>query len=364
MGDGSEAIPEKVNEANGAFDHFLGNETGLNYVIDPWTRNKNSQGLTDNLWANLTIDADRDINVTANRETKLSYINHYVRSNTQPDLNAFWGNVEGIVNLSDGYFSSPCVIGYPQENTVSASNSMKGFATGALFRATYFPSYWMAFDETRQEVTDEAVFYSETINKNTAGVDFYLWNGQIYKDYIAIFNTFAIHQQEASTEQKLLYANFTASLITTLGKQAFKGSSLAQYAASDPTGYMSYLLTKCGDTPEDSEMFNAEDAIENYLTNHPETVARQITYYQEGVCFYPYWIRHMDNNDPIKMGIMEFAIVRNNVYDLAVKSIGSLGYAGTEIPTPGEDVESNKLQFNVTIQVKDWVVRQNTGIIF
>ena len=37
--------------------------------------------------------------------------------------------------------------------------------------------------------------------------------------------------------------------------------------------------------------------------------------YADGVCYYTHWIRHSNNNDPSK-GIMEYAIVRNNVYKL------------------------------------------------
>lgn len=41
--------------------------------------------------------------------------------------------------------------------------------------------------------------------------------------------------------------------------------------------------------------------------------------------WYTYWNRHNDNGDPNKMGIMEFAVVRNNVYKLIVRSITMLG---------------------------------------
>ena len=46
--------------------------------------------------------------------------------------------------------------------------------------------------------------------------------------------------------------------------------------------------------------------------------------YADGVCYYTHWIRHSNNNDPSK-GIMEYAIVRNNVYKLRISDIYGLG---------------------------------------
>ena len=46
--------------------------------------------------------------------------------------------------------------------------------------------------------------------------------------------------------------------------------------------------------------------------------------YVDGVCFYTHWIRHSNNNAPSK-GIMEYAIVRNNVYKLRIRDFYGLG---------------------------------------
>lgn len=66
------------------------------------------------------------------------------------------------------------------------------------------------------------------------------------------------------------------------------------------------------------------------------------------------------------MGVMEFAVVRNNVYKLCVDNIVRFGH-----PTPGgtdpdpdpelpeEPDESVNYYFNVTVKVLPWVVRVN-----
>ena len=79
------------------------------------------------------------------------------------------------------------------------------------------------------------------------------------------------------------------------------------------------------------------------------------------VCYYDYWIKHLDNNDPYVMGVMEFAVVRNNLYRLLITSISELGDSTPVInpDTPDEGETSIKALINV----KPWVVRDQTNII-
>lgn len=80
--------------------------------------------------------------------------------------------------------------------------------------------------------------------------------------------------------------------------------------------------------------------------------------------YYYYWNRHNDNLDNNVMGIMEFAVVRNNVYKLAVTKIGRFGHPDPTDPDPDpEDPddpdESENYYFNVTVKVLPWTVRIN-----
>ena len=81
-------------------------------------------------------------------------------------------------------------------------------------------------------------------------------------------------------------------------------------------------------------------------------------------CYYFYWNYHNNNGKPSEMGPMEFATVRNNVYKLAVKTIGRLGHPGDpkddpDPIDPDDPDESDDLYFDVEIQVLPWVVRVN-----
>ena len=89
--------------------------------------------------------------------------------------------------------------------------------------------------------------------------------------------------------------------------------------------------------------------------------------------YYYYWNRHNDNLDNNVMGIMEFAVVRNNVYKLAVNSINRFGHPTPPDPTnpdpnpepdpdpvdPDDPDESVNYYFNVTVKVLPWTVRIN-----
>lgn len=83
--------------------------------------------------------------------------------------------------------------------------------------------------------------------------------------------------------------------------------------------------------------------------------------------YYYYWNRHNDNLDPYNMGIMEFAVVRNNVYKLCVDSISKFGHPDPTHPTdpdpdpvdPDVPDESVNYYFTVTVKVLPWTVRIN-----
>ena len=56
--------------------------------------------------------------------------------------------------------------------------------------------------------------------------------------------------------------------------------------------------------------------------------------YHNGLCYYVWRVRHSDDEDPSEDGIMEYGIVRNNIYRLLVSNIYGLG---DEVPFPPEE---------------------------
>ena len=67
--------------------------------------------------------------------------------------------------------------------------------------------------------------------------------------------------------------------------------------------------------------------------------------YEDATCYYTWWVRHSNDNDDTKKDIMEYAIVRNNIYKITVESIYSLGD-----PVPGDK------GLRVNVYVNNWLL--------
>lgn len=81
--------------------------------------------------------------------------------------------------------------------------------------------------------------------------------------------------------------------------------------------------------------------------------------YAKGRCFYYSTdIKHLEDNDDATIGTMELAIMRNNIYSLAVKSISDIGDAriSVEENDPLTDIRS---YIQLEVSIKPWIVRFN-----
>lgn len=58
--------------------------------------------------------------------------------------------------------------------------------------------------------------------------------------------------------------------------------------------------------------------------------------YPGGICYYTWRVRHTNDGDDTRQGIMEYAIVRNNIYRLKISDVYRLG---GEVPFPSIDPE-------------------------
>lgn len=81
-------------------------------------------------------------------------------------------------------------------------------------------------------------------------------------------------------------------------------------------------------------------------------------------CYYFYWNRHNDNGKSGEMGPMEFGVVRNNVYKLAVTDINRLGHPrisenDPDPVDPDDPDEKDDVYLTLSVEVLPWVVRIN-----
>lgn len=82
------------------------------------------------------------------------------------------------------------------------------------------------------------------------------------------------------------------------------------------------------------------------------------------ICYYPYWIKHISSDD-VAEDVMEFGIVRNNVYKVTVTGIQGVGKDGVteDIITDTETDDPTTVLLNVKLSIKPWTVRTNSAVL-
>ena len=84
-----------------------------------------------------------------------------------------------------------------------------------------------------------------------------------------------------------------------------------------------------------------------------------IDVYEEGRCFYySSGIKHVDDGTANNYGIMEYAIMRNNLYSLAVKGVTEIGDAQLEL-TQSTPIEDIRAYVDLEVTILPWIVRFN-----
>ena len=99
--------------------------------------------------------------------------------------------------------------------------------------------------------------------------------------------------------------------------------------------------------------------IDGANTVTSETVLKHpdVTTYKDGLCYYRYQIKHSNDNNDLVNGIMEFGIVRNNIYRITINKFKGIGYNHPNIPL---DIMSD-IDFH--IWVVPWHIIDNPEII-
>lgn len=322
---GSYLLKRVADDVKGTNPTYLGDETPdagvqTNYVLDPWTADKTS--------ANNSF--------TIGGETK-----------TAEDLYGEWfGNISQNPNYWADYVQPGTSvsdewqrIGYTLENTTAAEEAGKRYSTGVVFKAKFHPQGVANYNdgETFFALGNRLFASMEDMMTYVYGADFSKFDAKI----------------EACTDWTAV-KNFAASLLDNdpSGYKSFlQGQDEAQDLAQvkESLKWKAYMLNKCGYsaslndgeysvTLDQNEDISTREALQPYGTRT----------YEDATCYYTWWVRHSNDNDDTKKGIMEYAIVRNNIYKLTVNSVYSLG---------GEVPEDESLI--VDVYVNDWLLLDN-----
>lgn len=317
---------KRVTEANAGFNTdviYLGKETvnnetdkvATNYVIDPYA-------------AIGKQEADFDPN---------TYFPSIGYENADKWENLF---SKGTEVSADG--ETWHLIGYPKEN-VNEKGS-KRHSTGIIFKANI------------------------TLTNAAPSATFFEWNGQVCRtaeEAMAKFDSDGwTNAVNGEWKQLNTYGDFRLMM------QSMK--------SGDPTGYKLYLEKTLGEASDDTpltddikatlrwayymkyECFykkNDDETVDIDINQIPGTTRQILSQYQlhtykEGICYYTYWIKHSNDGDEATDllhggtgGVMEYAIVRNNIYKLNITSISTLG----------DDVPGDRT-LEINFSVKNWQV--------
>ena len=309
---GSYLLKRVADDVNGTNLSYLGNETAAengaatNYVLDPWTANKNG-----NLYGTWFM-------------------------NSSSDPNWWAGYVLPGTSVSDGAETWQR-IGYTLENTTAADAAGSDYSTGVVFKATFHPQGVANYqDGATFFVLGTHLFASmEDMMTYVYGADFSQFDAKIdaCNDWASV-------------------KNFAASLLDNdpSGYKTFlQGQDEAQDLAQvkESLKWDAYMLSECGYsaslnngvysvTLDQNEDISTRNALQSY----------GVRTYEDATCYYTWWVRHSNDNDDTKKGIMEYAIVRNNIYKLTVNSIYSLG---GEVPGEDENII-------LDVYVNDWLL--------
>lgn len=116
---------------------------------------------------------------------------------------------------------------------------------------------------------------------------------------------------------------------------------------TDGTTFYRYKESFYASLDEIKEVIGNQSISENNLSQFG------ITKYQDGICYYTYFIKHAEDGDDTKVSPMEYAIVRNNIYQVNVTGINDIG---TVTPTD--------YSLNLECTVADWIHENEITIDF
>ena len=331
-----------------------------------------------------TIEADGSVSMNLEARSIIYKNPVFARdTKTYPTLAAYWGeyfSTGNVYTLTDETTYERAM--YVNENTTIAEAQKNGYSTGVVFKgtATILKAYERKFATTsHEEVYVEKIAWSTEDLKEDDLV--YMYKGMPYKDLESIQQLFV--QKPMGGELEGDAVDKTATGWDFAGEAGVKAvaeiNSLAEletykgYFASTDLGYRKYLDEKYAELKKIADATTINwDEVQAYISwqtykddklSSEENLNNLYDIKQGTVtavdCYYPYWIRHSNNMVSYAMGIMEFGIVRNNIYKLSVKSLNGFGITELDPDTPDEDVE---LYLEVDLYVEDWVLRYNEDI--
>ena len=341
----------------------------FNFVLSEKFKEKTADDVTNEKWKNL-------------------YTNYFCNDLNDPSKLTMLPLKDDKIFYEDGdkiYYP----ISYVRENTLNTDAQVHGYSTGVIFRTKFTPNenFVMAAyadgkisDNAKLGNTDKFTFFTaEHFDGKVA-------KKVVYKDVKTVAaRAFNIADETDKTDLLKGFMEGWTGLSPKLEdvQAAVNGMSIKNKLEEKFKLYLEEILKNAESLTDElkgrltynsfvsSQGSQYQDLFSETVVWDPTKIGLLaehygVSFFQNGESYHKFWIRHNDNMDDSKMGVMEFCIVRNNVYQLYVQGVRGLG---DPLPyTPGKDKpdtpdESNEVTIDVTIYVKDWVKRTNKPII-
>lgn len=314
---------KRVSATTGGTPNYLGDETlstdGLpnNWVLDPTTGKKKTgasfgvswkdpNAINPKWWADKATDGKT---ITKTNET----------------------------TLQDEQWN---ILGYTLENITAPNETKHDYNTAVVFKAKFHPAAGRV-----ENYKDGATFF-ELGNKLYASME----------DMMEDFSQRSISDMEEAIGNCASWQD-VEDFVNTLHdddpcgyklwlKEQINAAANWTDEVKESLTWTSYMLAECGYS---ATLANGEYSVKvgqgkvtaDVLAKHGART------YEDATCYYTWWIRHANDDKEETSGIMEYAIVRNNIYELNVTKISSLGGY-----IPNEEEKG----FIVNVYVKDWTL--------
>ena len=226
---------------------------------------------------------------------------------------------------------------YCLENTFDLANMMQGQTTRVVFKAVYTPSALAG--------TTEKTFFK--IGNNTA-----IWTKANLEKQIHTVAVTAMGITDATEQAKyVVKLDATDNNISgEAGQHLIKAENITYTGEGTPKVDQTVV-----NTINDKLGLSADAGIATYL---------------DGVTYYIARIKHFNELTPWKAGkgygtandkyLGRYGVLRNNWYDLSVKSISGLGYPDVPEVKPNMPDDENEQFINVEVKILDWAKRSQS----
>lgn len=302
-------------------DEKLENGLPVNYVIDPWTAAKTAANNS------FTVGGVSGLPASALFGTWLP--------GGSEDPNWWAAYVQPGVSVSDGSEEWQR-IGYTLENTTDAAEAGNRYSTEIVFKATFHPKGVANYadGETFFAIGSRIFSSMEDMMVYMYGIDFSFFDQRI--EASASWTDIKTFAGQLLDNDPSGYKDFLLKQDETQHLESIK----------DNLKWKSYMLDHCGYSSEKRGGIYRVSLDQNGIVTRIALNPYNVRTYEDATCYYTWRVRHGNDNNDDKKGIMESAVVRNNIYKLNVTSIYSLG---DEVP--GED---NNIILDV--YVNDWLL--------